>query len=186
MMAARYAKLLTTVAVAALAVSCASTPPARTDAPHPTSFPTASQAVATPLATASAEASARASSPILDDRTCPADWREALSFAWGYMDDLAAPRSVFPDRRTDIDQAVPLVDGMPRWKPGEVARTSLAYALALYEAAEVAHDAGEAGLEAELLSTVEVVSEQAWSAYVAIGDEESDPCYRPPEGDAGG
>jgi hypothetical protein len=179
---ARLSKLLSLATLAALAVACASTPPARGDLAAPTSLPS----VSTPGATSNAEITPRPTTALLDDGTCPEEWREALAYAWGYMDDLAAPRSVFPERRMVIDHAVPLVDRIPRWKPGEVARTSMAYAFALYEAAEDAHDSGDRDLEASLQSTVGGVFEQARSAYEATRDEETDPCYLPPENGASG
>lgn len=85
-----------------------------------------------------------------------------------------------------IDRGVPLVNGLPRWKPGEVTRTSVAYAFALYEAAEDAHESGDMDAEASLVSMAQVIVEQASSTYAAMYDEERDPCYLPPEGGAGG
>jgi hypothetical protein len=93
------------------------------------------------------------------------------------MDDLSAPRSVVPNRTETIGAAIALVDGVPRWVEGEIARTSLAYALALLQARELSFEADDPSAADGGWGPARKAAEVAYAAWRDLGDQPDDPCY---------
>ena len=168
------------LATSALAAGCAQGEPERPTAAGSNARPATASPATTPGPTEGATPPATPSRA-LDPNVCPEDWRSAMLVAWGYADDLAAPRSTFTtaERRMDLQLALPLVEAIPRWQPGEVVRTGLAHLFAIHVAIEAAHQSGDRRLEASLHETADQVLREAWEARKPLFDEANDPCYRP-------
>jgi hypothetical protein len=99
-----------------------------------------------------------------------------MTFAWGRVDDLSAPRGVVPDRREAIDAAIAFVEGMSVWSRGEGARLSLRTALASLDASEAAFEAGGDGA-AGGWGVSRAAIEVALAAWRDLVEAPLAPCY---------